>query len=129
MIAVQERATEQLSVLVVDDDPSIRDFLSFLLEDYGFRVSTASDGVEALQVVARDEPAVVVTDLMMPRMDGFELIERLRRSSGVRAIIAMSAVNQVGLRATAADAFIAKPFDPDELVAIVGVLASGGRVH
>lgn len=115
MVAVAEPPTQQLSVLVVDDDPSIREFLTFLLEDYGFRVSSARDGVEALRAVEAESPSVVVTDLMMPRMDGFELIDRLRRHSCVRAIIAMSAVTAAGQRA-AADAFLPKPFDVLDLV-------------
>lgn len=109
-------ATRDLSILIVDDDPSIRDFLAFLLEDEGFRVSTASDGADALSKIAEDPPDVVLTDLMMPRMDGFELIRRLRAESQVGAIIAMSAVTANSGRVPDADAFLPKPFEIDHLL-------------
>ena len=58
------------SILVVDDDPAIRDALALLLEEEGYVVHTAPDGLAALAVVARDSPDLVITDLYMPGLDG-----------------------------------------------------------
>ena len=108
------------SVLIVDDEPSIRAFLAFVLEDEGFHVVTAGDGHEALQLVEQHPPDVVVTDLMMPQMDGYDLIERLRQEQApVKAIIAMSAINVAKERRLDADLFLAKPFDVDQVVICV----------
>ena len=107
-------------MLIVDDEPSVRDFLAFVLSDEGFRVVTASDAHDALALVQRDPPDLVLTDLMMPGMDGYELIEQLRRDAApVRAIIAMSAVNIAGERPPSADLFLAKPFDVEHVLACV----------
>src|SRR5687768_7304731 len=82
------------TVLVVEDEPSIREMLALVLEDEGLRVVTAGDGIDALRVVEVEPPAVVLTDLMMPRLDGHGLIERLRAARvPVKGIIAMSAGN------------------------------------
>jgi DNA-binding response OmpR family regulator len=117
-----------LSVLIVDDDSSVREFLAFVLMDEGFRVRTAGDGCDALTAVEQERPDVVLTDLMMPRMDGYELIARLRRERLVeRGIIAMSAVLSAGGRDLHADLVFAKPFDVDEMVASIHSLAETSR--
>jgi DNA-binding response OmpR family regulator len=111
------------SILVVDDEPSIREFLSFVLGDEGFRVSTAADGIEALEAARQSPPDVVLTDLMMPGLDGYGLINGLRRNHvPVRAIIAMSAVHTAQDRNLRADLFIAKPFHIDQIIAAVHAL-------
>ena len=111
------------SILVVDDEPAIREFLTFVLSDEGFRVLTAPDGREALAVARARRPDVVLTDLMMPVSDGYELIKNLRASHvPVRAIIAMSAVHTAGERDPRADLFVAKPFQVDQIVASVRAL-------
>ena len=113
------------TVLVVDDEPSIREFLAFVLEDEGFRVATAGDGREALDVAKRQRPDVVLTDLMMPVADGYELIHGLRREQiPVRAIIAMSAVNVAGERVPQADLFVSKPFEVEQIIASLQALLS-----
>jgi DNA-binding response OmpR family regulator len=110
------------AVLIVDDEPSIREFLAFVLEDEGFDVATAADGHEALQTAKARPPDIVLTDLMMPVVDGYELISGLRREGvPVRAIIAMSAV-QSGGRCIPADLFVAKPFQVEQVVASVRAL-------
>jgi two-component system response regulator MprA len=114
------------SILVVDDEPSIREFLAFVLADEGFRVSTAANGNEALEAARRNPPDVVLTDLMMPVLDGYQLIDGLRRDRiPVRAIIAMSAVHSAGDRDPRADLFFAKPFQVDQIVAGVRALLDG----
>jgi len=116
------------TVLIVDDEPSIREFLAFALSNQGFRIITASDGEEALRVVAQESPDLVLTDLMMPRMDGYQLIERIRRQRrpvGAIMIIAMSAVSIASAHPPAANLFLSKPFEVDQLVASVrSLLAS-----
>jgi CheY-like chemotaxis protein len=105
-------------VLVVDDEPGIVEFLRFALEDRGYRVSTARDGVEALRALARETPDYIVTDLMMPRLDGWELCRRLRGDSATRAVpvIGMSAVDP---RQAPVDAFLRKPFELDALLDVL----------
>lgn len=107
-------------ILIVDDEPSIREFLAFVLEDEGFSVSTAADGIEALDAIERRHTDIVLTDLMMPRMDGFELIRQLRaRNYQFRAVIAMSAIATAGDRAPLADLFLPKPFEVEQVLASV----------
>lgn len=111
------------SILVVDDEPAIREFLAFVLGDEGFRVLTATDGREALALARKHAPDVVLTDLMMPVADGYELIDNLRTGDvPVRAIIAMSAVHTAGDRDPRADLFVAKPFQVDQIVESVRAL-------
>jgi CheY-like chemotaxis protein len=113
------------SILIVDDEPSIRDFLAFVLADEGFRVSTAGNGREALDLAKQAPPDVVLTDLMMPVADGYELIDGLREEQiPVRAIIAMSAVAIAGSRSLNADLFVSKPFDIELILKCVQSLLS-----
>ncbi|HWC31509.1 MAG TPA: response regulator, partial [Actinomycetota bacterium] len=112
-------------ILVVDDDPDIARFIDVNLRAHGYDVVLASDGVEALEKAREAPPNLALVDVMMPRMDGFELVERLRggvRTANVPVIIltarALTADKVVGLTA-GADDYIIKPFDPVELVARV----------
>jgi diguanylate cyclase (GGDEF)-like protein len=112
-------------ILVADDDPDILRFVELNLKLEGYEVATASDGAEALTVAADRRPALVILDVMMPKLDGYEVCQRLRsdpRMSGVCIIMltakAMSADKVLGLTA-GADDYISKPFDPIELVARV----------
>jgi two-component system, OmpR family, response regulator MprA len=116
------------TVLVVDDEPGILGFLEFALADEGFNVETAADGLAALRSVARTPPTVVVTDLMMPRLDGFGLIRRLRDAhEPLRGIIAMSAVRGGDDPPAGADLFVAKPFEIERMIACIRALLDGGR--
>jgi DNA-binding response OmpR family regulator len=118
-----------LSVLVVDDEPSVREFLAWALSDEGFDVRTAQDGCDALAAVEQEHPDVVLTDLMMPRMNGYELIERLRRERLVqRGIIAMSTAIPSRAHTLPADLVLAKPFDIDHVVESIHALAERPRV-
>jgi diguanylate cyclase (GGDEF)-like protein len=112
-------------VLVVDDDADIARFIEVNLRAHGFDVHVASDGVEALGLAEQLRPDLVLVDVMMPRMDGFEVVDRLRsdpRTSNVSIIMltakALTADKVMGL-STGADDYIVKPFDPVELVARV----------
>jgi CheY-like chemotaxis protein len=73
-----ERSRDGGLVLIVDDDPALRDVLSSLVATDGWRVATAADGQAALSAIEHDKPDVVVLDLMMPNVDGFEVLQRLR---------------------------------------------------
>jgi CheY-like chemotaxis protein len=109
-------------VLVVDDLDDNRELFATILRERGLVVTTANDGVEALDVVARERPDVILMDLAMPRMDGFEAIERLRRADfGCSAyIIVVSAFADRGSRlraeAVGANAFLTKPCTPRALI-------------
>ena len=111
------------TILAVDDDVDILDVLDMSLDADGFNVITAGDGLEALEKAESDLPDLILLDLMMPKMDGFEVIDRLRANSQTRAIpvIMLTARTQIneklqGLDA-GADDYITKPFDLKELTA------------
>lgn len=112
-------------MLVVDDLEDNRELFAAVLRGEGFIVTTASDGVEALEIAARERPRVILMDLAMPRLDGYDTIERLRREDHGRAahIIVVSAfidpIGNVGAREIGADAVLGKPCRPRDLVALV----------
>jgi two-component system response regulator MprA len=111
-------------VLVVDDEPQIRAFLSLTLGDAGFSVRATEDGVAALALLRTCRPAVIITDLMMPRMDGWELCRRLRSASETASIplVVISALRSAD---APGDAFFPKPFDLDALLAALQRLIGG----
>ena len=105
------------SVLIVDDDPAIRELVAEILFDEGYDVSVAGDGLEALQLVQEQHPALVLTDIVMPRLSGPELHERLRLIGFTGGVVLMSAHhNQIDQMATSV---IRKPFDLDALIQVV----------
>jgi diguanylate cyclase (GGDEF)-like protein len=113
------------TILVVDDDPDIARFVEVNLRSAGYDVSVASDGEEALDKAGTLRPDLVLLDVMMPRIDGFEVAQRLRRNpqTANTSIImltakALSTDKVLGLTA-GADDYIIKPFDPIELLARV----------
>ncbi|MGH2529026.1 MAG: GGDEF domain-containing response regulator [Actinomycetota bacterium] len=113
------------TILVVDDDPDIARFVEVNLRSAGYDVAVASDGEEALQRAGEMRPDLVLLDVMMPRIDGFEVAQRLRRNpqTANTSIImltakALSTDKVLGLTA-GADDYIIKPFDPIELLARV----------
>ena len=113
------------SVLIVDDEPTITDVVSRYLERAGYQTRSAADGRAALQLVAEARPDLVVLDLMLPGMDGLEVMRRLRAAdNGNRLpVILLTAKGEptdrvIGLR-LGADDYVAKPFSPAELVARV----------
>ncbi len=104
-------------VLVVDDDASIRELLSTVLEDDGYEVMPAANGEDALAVCARWRPDVIVLDLMMPVMDGWTFAKRLRERDDI-PIVVLSAANDLERHAKSVGAIevIGKPFDLDQLI-------------
>ncbi len=107
-------------VLIVDDDPAIIKFLRANLEARGYEVLTAMDGIEALQTFEMELPDLVILDIMMPKIDGFEVSRQLREWSQV-PIIMLSARgdenDKVKCLDLGADDYITKPFGKDELIA------------
>jgi CheY-like chemotaxis protein len=103
-------------VLVVDDERYIVDLLSELLEDEGYQVLRASDGQAALDVLERHVPDLVVTDVMMPRLDGVRLLAIIREHHKELPVILMSAA--VTPRVDGVP-FLPKPFDIDDLLALI----------
>jgi DNA-binding response OmpR family regulator len=108
------------AILLVDDDATLRSVLSRHLTREGFSVRTASGGQAALNALAQSWPALIVLDLMMPGMDGFELSQRIKRIADL-PIIVLSAVDADQSKVEAlqhfAEDYVVKPFSPDELVA------------
>ena len=109
------------AVLVVDDERYIVDLLSDLLEDEGYRVERAYDGVAALEQVSRNPPDLIVADVMMPRLDGLSLADEINSRGLDIPIILMSAA--VTPR-TDHVAFIPKPFDIDAMLHLIERLLS-----
>jgi DNA-binding response OmpR family regulator len=108
------------AVLLVDDDPTLLPVLARRLGRDGFEVATASSGQAALHLLEQAWPALLVIDLMMPQMDGFELCRRVKQIADL-PIIVLSAVDASESKVRAlqeyAEDYITKPFDPDELAA------------
>jgi CheY-like chemotaxis protein len=120
-------STAKESVLIVDDDAKIRDFLRSVLEAQGYLVQETSDGREALSKIAQNCPDVVLTDIVMPDVEGIELIRMIRKVTPNLRIIAMSGASDGYLhaaRALGADATIQKPIDIDALLALMLTLFS-----
>jgi DNA-binding response OmpR family regulator len=112
------------TVLVVDDEPTISEVVARYLERAGYAATTAGDGVEALRIATECDPDLVVLDLMLPQLDGFEVLRRLQADGEKRTpVILLTAKGEhddklAGLR-RGADDYIVKPFSPSELVARV----------
>ncbi len=113
------------TILVVDDEPNIIELARMYLEQEGFRVQSASDGAKALEMIGRQPPAVMVLDLMLPEVDGWDVCRRVRAGSAAPdlPIIMLTARDDdvdkiVGLE-LGADDYVTKPFNPRELVARV----------
>ena len=112
-------------VLIVDDDPDIRGMLSFALEDAGYRVREAPDGLSALNSLEEKAPDLMVLDLMMPNVDGFGVL-RGKRQKGLAPttrvlILTCKTAERDFVRGweLGADEYLTKPFDPDRLVSKV----------
>jgi two-component system, OmpR family, alkaline phosphatase synthesis response regulator PhoP len=122
------------TVLVVDDERNIRELIQLYLSNAGYRVVYAADGAEALRLARSDKPDLVVLDLMLPQVDGYEVCRRLRREGNDLPIIMLTARDDdvdkiVGLE-LGADDYMTKPFNPRELVArIKAVLRRTAPVH
>lgn len=120
-------------ILVVDDEPSIVQLARMYLEREAFRVSSASDGKSALQSIDTQHPDLVILDVMLPELDGFEVIRQLRARNNPVPVLMVTARDEdidkiLGLE-LGADDYLTKPFNPRELVARVkAILRRGERL-
>ena len=116
---------ENNKIALIDDDQNILTSVSMLLEEEGYTVLTYNDGLSGLQGVLKEQVALVVLDIKMPRMDGLETLQELRKKSNVPVIFLTSKEDEIdelcGLR-MGADDYIKKPFSPNLLIARIKVL-------
>ena len=113
------------TILVVDDESAIRDLVCALLTDEGYTVQSAADGQAALDRIAQDPPDLVISDVMMPRRDGYSVLQTIRRAGIMIPVVLMSAAPPRQGVVTAP--VIAKPFDLDILLAQVQRLLAIAR--
>jgi DNA-binding response OmpR family regulator len=123
--------TDRPRILLVDDEKAITANLRPFLERSGFAVDAAANGEEALQEVRSFDPDLIVLDVLMPRLDGREVLRRLRRADDWRPVILLTQVGESTERAMAleegADDYLNKPFDPHELVARIRAVMRRAR--
>lgn len=120
------------SILIIDNDPSLVAFLAFFFEDKGFTVYTADDGTEGIELARRHKPQIVLSDMMMGRMHGFDVLVHLRAEPELRntAVIVMSAKSYRSdierARALGAVEYVVKPFKTEEVFELVERHLYGG---
>jgi DNA-binding response OmpR family regulator len=115
-----ETRMKQFRILVVDDEKRIVNFLNSKLRASGYDVLTAGDGFEALEQAQAQEPDLILLDILMPKMDGFETLKRLRSFSSTPVIILSAKgadIDKIKGLGLGADDYLPKPFNPDELIA------------
>ena len=118
-------------VVLVDDEANIRETIAFILDAEGIEVATAADGVEGLAAVRRLRPKVVLLDVMMPKMDGYEVCRAIRQDPNLMSmyVIILTAKGQRSdeQRAfeTGADLYMSKPFDDEVVLRVIGEVFSG----
>jgi two-component system OmpR family response regulator len=119
-------------ILIVDDEPSVRDVMATVLLDAGYSVQTAADGHIALQNIDLAPPDLVITDVMMPHLDGWALLDKAHERNPSLPVILMSAGDWIRRRRTAPipdnAVFLAKPFAVEDLLELVGRL-TGSRLN
>jgi len=121
-----DKVTGQL--LIVDDEPSLRQAVQAYLEEEGFKVEVAKNAREGWEMIQKFSPDLVISDIMMPQVDGYEFLKQLREDSRYQTIpvVFLTARGMTSDRIqgynAGCDAYLSKPFDPDELVAVVSNL-------
>lgn len=109
-----------LRVLLVEDESDVALVAATVLEDAGYHVTVATDGHEGLEIALQEQPELVISDFMMPRLSGLEMIERLRDAGFERPIILTTAIAEDFLPYHPGyDAYLAKPYGTRELLALV----------
>jgi DNA-binding NarL/FixJ family response regulator len=115
-------------LLLVDDEPGLRQAVQAYLEDSGFEVQVASNAREGWELLQQTAPELVISDIMMPQVDGYQFLKQMREDSRFETlpVVFLTARGMTGDRIqgyqAGCDAYLSKPFDPDELVAIVSNL-------
>lgn len=123
--AIQHPSSSRPLILAVDDDYAVIELLRMCLEHEGFRVITARDGLQALAMLRRYKPDVVILDIYMPMLDGWGVLEVIRSDEHLRhlpvILLTVERSPKSILRGweEGVDCFISKPFDPDDLIAII----------
>ena len=119
-------ATHPRTVLVVDDSPTVRKLVGMTLEKNGYRVVSAFDGVAAIKEIAEHNPALILMDVNMPRMDGYQLCKLVRKHEATRHIPVLMLSGQDGMfdrirgKMVGCSGYVPKPFVPEELVTAIG---------
>lgn len=117
----EKKADAPKTILVVEDEYHIQNILRLNLEMEGYRVFTAGDGQSALELISREKPDLIITDIMMPEMDGLEMFLNLKEKEDTRGIpvIVITVKSQIEDKKSASilgvDEYITKPFDPEYL--------------
>jgi chemosensory pili system protein ChpA (sensor histidine kinase/response regulator) len=112
-------------VLVVDDSITVRRVTQRLLKREGFRVALANDGLHALEVLAQEKPNVVLSDIEMPRMDGFDLVRNIRNDLHLRDLPVIMITSRIAQKhrehamELGVDHYLGKPYSEDELLALI----------
>ncbi len=109
------------TILVIDDDPDLRDYLRMVLEDHGYRVVTACDGQEGLKCALAERPHLILCDMMMPKMSGFIVLERIKQHPHLRMPFVMLTGNvsdqqRAFAEFLGADAYLIKPVGSQALI-------------
>ncbi len=130
--AARKDAATRKTILVVDDEDALLRVLALLLEEEGYRVLTARNGRAALETVRTDTVDVVVTDFIMPEMDGGQLVRALREARSRLPVLLMSSLEEQSVSRVCSGhaGFFRKPFDvPDFLRTLSSLAASSNREH
>lgn len=118
--------TRKRKIIIVDDEEPLRSLVRLYLEPEGFEVDEAADGIEALQKIEQQHFDLIVLDLMMPKLDGWDVCRQIRRNKKDTPILMLTAKNDVEDKLAGfdigADDYMGKPFDPRELVARIHAL-------
>ena len=125
IIGAMSKATEA-TIVVVDDEPSIRELLVASLHFAGYEVETAASGSEAIEVISRTKPDMIILDVMLPDIDGFTVTRRIRQEGITAPVLFLTARDSIDDRVTGLDAgaddYLVKPFAFDELLARLRVM-------
>ncbi|MCX6034754.1 MAG: response regulator [Chloroflexi bacterium] len=109
-----------LKVLAIDDDPAMTELITLLIKPHGFNVMTANSGEDGVEITRKDSPDVIILDLMMPGMDGWQVLNQIRKFSSV-PILVFSVLDSPGMVASALDAgaddYLVKPIPSGVLIA------------
>ncbi|MBP2651319.1 MAG: response regulator receiver protein [Firmicutes bacterium] len=117
-----------VKILIVDDEPSIRFLVSASLEDEGYDITEAVDGLQAYDIIQKDKPNLIILDVMMPGLTGYELCSRLKNDASTRDILILMLTakgqenDRLESQQAGADFYLRKPFSPLELIEVVGSL-------
>lgn len=127
---MEENSNDQVTVLVVDDEPNIVELLTVSLKFQGFNVRSANSGTEALRIAREINPEAYILDVMMPGMDGFELLGKLRTEGLDGPVLYLTAKDSVDQRihglTIGADDYVTKPFSLEEVITRLRVILRRG---